>query len=105
MAPDQPPPSEAKQSPRTATSNVTTAHVMDPLIKHQKSVSFDDKAKVGALVQRANAFKKKKLEEQAEEDQGTEEQALAHARWSGQLDLEGSRRRIPAGSWKGSGRF
>jgi hypothetical protein len=51
---------------------------MVPLDKHQKSVSFDDKAKVGALVQRVRAFKKRKLEEQAKETQVAEEQVLAH---------------------------
>jgi hypothetical protein len=42
-------------------------------------VSFIDKAKVGALVQRERAFKKKKLEEQAEEEHAEEVQVLAHA--------------------------
>jgi hypothetical protein len=42
-------------------------------------VSFDDKAKVGALVQRVCAFKVQKLAEEAEEELQLEQQALAHA--------------------------
>jgi hypothetical protein len=45
----------------------------------QKQVTFNDKAKVGALVQRAHAFKKQKLAEEAEEELLEEQQALAHA--------------------------
>jgi hypothetical protein len=48
-------------------------------VKRRKSVSFDNKAKVGALVQRACTFKKQKLAEEAEEDAQKEQQALAHA--------------------------
>jgi hypothetical protein len=40
---------------------------------------FNTEAKVGALVQRAQAFKKQKLAEEAEEDIWDEQQALAHA--------------------------
>jgi hypothetical protein len=42
-------------------------------------VSFDDKAKVGALIQRAHAFKKQKLAEEAKEESQLEQQVLAHA--------------------------
>jgi hypothetical protein len=52
---------------------------MIPLGKHRKLVMFDDKAKVGALVQRAHVFKKKKLEEEAKEELQQEQQALACA--------------------------
>jgi hypothetical protein len=45
----------------------------------QKSVTFDEKAKVRALVQRAQAFKKQKLAEEAEEELQEEQQALACA--------------------------
>jgi hypothetical protein len=45
----------------------------------RKSVMFDDKAKVGALVQRARTFKKQKLAEEAEEEALKEQQALARA--------------------------
>jgi hypothetical protein len=46
---------------------------------HRKSVTFDSKAKVGALVQRAHTFKKQKLAEEAEEEERREELALACA--------------------------
>jgi hypothetical protein len=46
---------------------------------HQKSVSFDSKAKVGALVQRARTFKKQKLAEEAKEEAREEQQVLARA--------------------------
>jgi hypothetical protein len=42
-------------------------------------MTFDSKAKVGALVQRVRTFKKQKLAEEAEEDDQEEQQALAHA--------------------------
>jgi hypothetical protein len=48
-------------------------------VTRRKSVTFDDKAKVGALVQRAHAFKKQKLAEEAEEECAEEQQALACA--------------------------
>jgi hypothetical protein len=48
-------------------------------VTHQKSVMFDSKAKVGALVQREHTFKKQKLAEEAKEDTQEEQQALAHA--------------------------
>jgi hypothetical protein len=46
---------------------------------HRKSVTFDGKAKVGALVQRACTFKKQKLAEEAEEEALEEQQVLARA--------------------------
>jgi hypothetical protein len=45
----------------------------------RKSITFDDKAKVGALVQRVRTFKKQKLAEEAEEDTWKEQKALACA--------------------------
>jgi hypothetical protein len=45
----------------------------------QKSMMFDEKAKVGALVQRACAFKKQKLAEEAEDELQLEQLVLAHA--------------------------
>jgi hypothetical protein len=42
---------------------------MDRPVTRRKSVEFDNKAKVGALVQRARAFKKQKLAEEAKEDE------------------------------------
>jgi hypothetical protein len=45
----------------------------------QKSVKFDSKAKVGALVQRVHTFKKRKLAEEAEDEALEEQQALACA--------------------------
>jgi hypothetical protein len=45
----------------------------------RKSVTFDSKAKVGALVQRARTFKKRKLAEEAKEEALEEQQALACA--------------------------
>jgi hypothetical protein len=44
-----------------------------------KSITFDDKAKVGALVQRVRTFKKQKLAEEAEEDTRKEQKVLASA--------------------------
>jgi hypothetical protein len=38
-------------------------------VTRRKSVEFDSKAKVGALVQRAHTFKKQKLAEEAKEDE------------------------------------
>jgi hypothetical protein len=49
--------------------------VMDRPVMRRKSVTFDSKAKVGALVQRARTFKKQKLAEEAEEDTREEQQA------------------------------
>jgi hypothetical protein len=43
--------------------------VTDRPVTRRKSVSFDGKAKVGALVQRARAFKKQKTAEEAAEEQ------------------------------------
>jgi hypothetical protein len=45
----------------------------------RKSVKFDSKAKVGALVQRVCTFKKQKLAEEAEDKALREQQALARA--------------------------
>jgi hypothetical protein len=45
----------------------------------QKSVSFDSKAKVGVLIQRACTFKKQKLAEEEAEEEVAETLALAHA--------------------------
>jgi hypothetical protein len=53
--------------------------VMDMPVKCRKSVMFNDKAKVGALVQRVRAFKKQKLAEEAKEEAQEEQQALACA--------------------------
>jgi hypothetical protein len=47
--------------------------VMDMPVKCRKSVMFDEKVKVGALVQRAQAFKKQKLAEEAEEETAEEQ--------------------------------
>jgi hypothetical protein len=48
-------------------------------VTRRKSVTFDTKAKVGVLVQKAHAFKRQKLAEEAEEDAWKEQQALACA--------------------------
>jgi hypothetical protein len=48
-------------------------------VKRQKEVTFDDKAKVGELIQKAHTFKKQKLAEEAEEELQREQQALACA--------------------------
>jgi hypothetical protein len=53
--------------------------VTDRPLQCQKSVQFDSKAKIGALVQRARTFKKQKLAEEAEDEALEEQQALAHA--------------------------
>jgi hypothetical protein len=53
--------------------------VTDRPVTRRKSVTFDSKAKVGALVQRARTFKKQKLAEEAEEEALEEQQALARA--------------------------
>jgi hypothetical protein len=52
---------------------------MDRPVTRQKSMTFDSKAKVGALVQRARTFKKQKLAEEAEEESAEETLVLAHA--------------------------
>jgi hypothetical protein len=46
--------------------------VTDRPVTRRKSVTFDSKAKVGALVQRARTFKKQKLAEEAAEDEWNE---------------------------------
>jgi hypothetical protein len=46
---------------------------------HRKSITFDKKAKVGALDQRVHTFKKQKLAEEAKEEAWEEQQALARA--------------------------
>jgi hypothetical protein len=43
--------------------------VTDRPVTCQKSVTFDSKAKVGALVQKVRTFKKQKLAEEAKEDE------------------------------------
>jgi hypothetical protein len=48
-------------------------------VTRRKSVTFDSKAKVGVLVQRARTFRKQKLAEEAEEEALEEQQALARA--------------------------
>jgi hypothetical protein len=53
--------------------------VTDRPVTRRKSVTFDNKAKVGVLVQRARTFKKQKLAEEAEEEALGEQQVLAHA--------------------------
>jgi hypothetical protein len=53
--------------------------VTDRPVMCRKSVTFDSKAKVGALVQRARTFKKQKLAEDAKEEAREEELALARA--------------------------
>jgi hypothetical protein len=53
--------------------------VTDRPVTRRKSVTFDNKAKVGALVQRVRTFKKQKLAEEAEEEAREEELVLARA--------------------------
>jgi hypothetical protein len=53
--------------------------VTDRPVTRQKSVTFDRKAKVGVLVQRARTFKKQKLAEEAEDEALEEQQVLARA--------------------------
>jgi hypothetical protein len=53
--------------------------VTDRPLKRQGKVTFNDKAKVGVLVQRARTFKKQKLADEAKEESQLEQQALAHA--------------------------
>jgi hypothetical protein len=53
--------------------------VTDRPVTHRKSVTFDGKAKVGALVQRAHTFKRQKLAEEEEEELQKEQQVLACA--------------------------
>jgi hypothetical protein len=54
--------------------------VTDWPVTRRKSVTFNSKAKVGALVQRARTFKKQKLAEEAEEDEWNDHrEALTHA--------------------------
>jgi hypothetical protein len=53
--------------------------VTDRPVTRRKSVKFDSKAKVGALVQKARAFRKQKTAEEAEEEALEEQQALARA--------------------------
>jgi hypothetical protein len=60
--------------------------VTDRPVTCGKSVTFDTKAKVGALIQRARTFKKQKLADEAKEDARTEQQALAHAAEQGPCD-------------------
>jgi hypothetical protein len=52
---------------------------MDRPVMRRKSVTFNSKAKVGALVQRAHTFKKRKLAEEAKEEAREEQQVLARA--------------------------
>jgi hypothetical protein len=53
--------------------------VTDRPLKCRKKVTFDDKAKVGALIQKVCTFKKQKLVDEAEEELQKEQQALARA--------------------------
>ncbi|KAN0140704.1 hypothetical protein V8E53_001531 [Lactarius tabidus] len=53
--------------------------VMDRPVTCRKSVTFDGKAKVGALVQRARTFRKQKLAEEAKDEALREQLALARA--------------------------
>jgi hypothetical protein len=53
--------------------------VTDRPVTRRKSVTFNSKAKVGALVQRARTFKKQKLAEEADEELAEEQLALARA--------------------------
>jgi hypothetical protein len=54
--------------------------VTDRPVTRRKSVDFDNKAKVGALVQRARTFKKQKLAEEAKEDEWNDHrEAWTHA--------------------------
>jgi hypothetical protein len=54
--------------------------VTDWPVMCRKSVTFDSKAKVGVLVQRARTFKKQKLAEEAKEDEWNDHrEALARA--------------------------
>jgi hypothetical protein len=53
--------------------------VTDRPLKCRGKVTFNDKAKVGALIQRAHAFKKQKLADEANEELQREQQALARA--------------------------
>jgi hypothetical protein len=53
--------------------------VPDRPVMHQKKVTFDDKAKVGVLIQKVHTFKKQKLAKEAEEESQKEQQALACA--------------------------
>jgi hypothetical protein len=46
---------------------------------HRKSIKFDSKAKVGALVQRVRTFKKQKLAEEAKDEALAGQLALARA--------------------------
>jgi hypothetical protein len=43
--------------------------VTDRPVTRRKSVTFDSKAKVGALIQKARTFKKQKMAEEAKEDE------------------------------------
>jgi hypothetical protein len=52
---------------------------MESPVMRRKKVTFDDKAKVGVLVQRVHTFKKQKLAEEAKEESQREQQALACA--------------------------
>jgi hypothetical protein len=54
-------------------------HVTKSPLKHWKTVTFDSKAKVQALVQGARAFRDKMLALEAEEEVCREQQALARA--------------------------
>ncbi|KAN0133214.1 hypothetical protein V8E53_008938 [Lactarius tabidus] len=74
--------------------------VTDRPVKRQKSVEFDSKAKVGALVQRARAFKKQKTAEEAAEDEWNDhKEAYTRATGSRQMVCHGKSGRI----WKDSG--
>jgi hypothetical protein len=53
--------------------------VTDRPVTRRKSVTFDSKAKVGVLVQKARTFEKQKLAEEAKEEALAEQLALARA--------------------------
>jgi hypothetical protein len=50
-------------------ANYNNQTVTDRPVTRRKSVEFDSKAKVGALIQKARTFKKQKLAEEAKEDE------------------------------------
>jgi hypothetical protein len=60
-------------------SQLNLNNVTDCLVTRRKSITFDKKAKVGALVQRACTFEKQKLAEEAEDEALAEQLALARA--------------------------
>jgi hypothetical protein len=53
----------------TCNHGISMLNVTDRPVMRRKSMEFDGKAKVGALVQRVHAFKKQKVAEEAKEDE------------------------------------